>query len=70
VPCLEVSYEDLVADPGSVRSILEFLSVENPDVPLTSNMQKLNPKNHRELIANYDEVARVLEPTQFRDLLR
>ena len=70
VPCLEVGYEDLVADPASVKSILEFLGVENPDVPLTSNMQKLNPKDHRDLIANYDEIASTLESTPFRDLLR
>ncbi len=67
-PCLELIYEDLLADVSRLDECFQFLGIEATD-SLTSSYQKLNPKSHREILANYEEVAEALAPTRFAQLL-
>jgi hypothetical protein len=69
VPCLEIAYEDLLADDAPMRECLGFLDVEPGPGELTSSFQKLSPASHREMIANYDDVRRALRNTRFSQLL-
>lgn len=69
-PWLEVTYEELLEDPAKINRILEFLGVERCAESLTSQFKKLNPTDHRQTIANYDEVRKALRTTRFAGLLR
>ena len=69
VPCFELFYEDLLKDQSAMVGVLRFLGVD-PTQPLHSPLQKLNPTDHRQIIANFDEVRDVLEGTPFAHLLR
>ena len=68
VPYHEISYEDLVDDESRINEALDFLAVETNQT-LHSPLTKLNSANHRQLIANYDEVAAALSGTRFVGLL-
>jgi len=69
VPCREVHYEDLLAGPSALEPIQGFLGVGERE-ELTSNLTKLNPTSHRQLIRNYDAVQEALTGTRFAGLLR
>lgn len=66
---IELNYEDLLTSIDNIRPVLSFLGVKS-DIELNSSLIKLNSTSHRELIANYDDVARVLKGSPFEDLLR
>lgn len=70
-PTLEVHYEDVVRRPSAFGEVLRFLGVRAaPDEVLHSAMTKINAPGQRDVIQNYDEVARRLEGTRFEGLLR
>jgi LPS sulfotransferase NodH len=69
VPCREVHYEDLLASPTALKPIQGFLDVGESS-SLTSNLTKINPTSHRQLIRNYDAVQEALTGTRFAGLLR
>lgn len=66
---IELAYEDLLGSIENIRPVLSFLGV-SPDVDLNSSLVKLNSTSHRDLIANYDNVAAVLDGSPFARLLR
>jgi hypothetical protein len=69
VPYCELVYEDLLRDDLRIRAVLDFLAVESHTEALCSPLRKLNSTNHRELIANYEDVVAALRHTRFADLL-
>ena len=48
-------------------TILAFLGV--PNVPLESDLKKVNPDNLSELIENYDDVVKRLRDSRFAQFL-
>lgn len=66
-PSIEISYEELGVGHGGLDDVVRFLNV----VPqrLSSRLTKLNQDTKRALIANYDEVERVLRGTRFQHFL-
>lgn len=68
VPCHELVYEDLVADPAVMNRCIEFLGLEQ--VPLASSLKKMNTQSHRDLLANYADVRLALAATPFASMLR
>ena len=70
IPYCEVVYEDLLEDNSRVNNVLRFLKLEPVTAGLTSNLQKLNRADHRELLANYEQVRARLAGTKYADLLR
>ncbi len=63
-PVHEVWYEDLVASPGeTLESLQRFLGVE-PRL-LTTGTKRINPEPLSELIANYDDVRRHFQNTEW-----
>ncbi len=68
---LEVSYEQLVANPSLVNGILTFLDVSiQPKSPTpASKFKKLNTSDKSELIENYAEIEGVLKGTRFERFL-
>jgi hypothetical protein len=50
------------------RRLLGFLGVDR-FVPLTSRLIKQNPDSLREILENYDEIARTLRGTPFESYL-
>jgi hypothetical protein len=69
VPCVEVSYEGLVADPGGFTELLGFLGVVDSDAQLTTSLRKLNTVGKRETIGNYAEIEQALARTRFARFL-
>ena len=70
LPVIELVYEELSADITRIIPVLEFLGVDSSAVDLTSRLRKLNSKSHRELISNYDDIARALHGSRFAHMLR
>lgn len=66
---LEVSYEELVRDPGRFADILAFVGVSTVGEQPRSHILKTRQGGQRDVIANYDEVARALGGTRFAVLL-
>ena len=68
-PHIEVSYESFVANraPES-RRVLEFLDAD-VEVPLQTELVKLNPDSLEEIIENYSEVQQTLAGTRFAHYL-
>ncbi len=68
-PTIEVSYEELVADPRGFDDILRFLGVAETNHDLTSTLTKLNKLERSRLVDNYDEIQNVLGPTRYAAFL-
>jgi len=68
-PRIEVSYEQLVSEPGAFADLLRFLRVASPDAPLSTGLRKLNTVGKQQTISNYSEVERALAPTRFARFL-
>lgn len=69
LPHLEVSYEDLVRDPRRFEDILAFVGVSTAGEEPRSHILKTRQGGQKDVIANYDEVARTLADTRFAALL-
>jgi LPS sulfotransferase NodH len=69
---IEVSYEQLTADPLLLRGVFEFLDADFPSDIVTgpSKFKKLNTSSRAELIANYAEVQKALSATRFSHCLQ
>jgi hypothetical protein len=68
-PYCEISYESfLVRKEEETRRLLGFLGVDR-FVPLTSRLVKQNTDSLREILENYDEIARTLRGTPFESYL-
>jgi len=64
-PCCEVSYESFLArKEEETRRLLAFLGISRY-APLTSRLVKQNPDSLRDILENYDEIARALRGTPF-----
>jgi hypothetical protein len=64
-PYCEISYESfLVRKDEETRRLLDFLGIDRY-IPLTSRLVKQNPDSLREILENYDEIARTLRGTPF-----
>lgn len=68
---LSVSYEELI-DGQSLRAdtehrICDFLGVARH--PMKSRLIKLNPEALRDMVTNYDELAKAVSRTEFADML-
>jgi LPS sulfotransferase NodH len=66
---LEVTYEQLVRDPSRYEEILAFLGVSTTGETPRSHILKTRVGGQRDVVSNYDEVARVLAGTRFASLL-
>lgn len=66
-PSIEVSYEELVTGAGALDQLLRFLNVAPHS--LNSRLTRLNRATKQELIANYEDVERVLRGTRFEHFL-
>jgi LPS sulfotransferase NodH len=66
---LEAAYEDLVADPDAFARVLEFLDLPTSDEPPSSNIVRSRQGTQRDAVANFHDVAAVLEGTRFAHLL-
>ncbi len=62
-PTHEVVYEALLEDDRPARSIVEFLGVEPSDFPLYSALQRQSGDVTREVVVNFEELARILRGT-------
>ena len=69
LPHLEVTYEELVRDPDRFNRILEFLGASVDGREPRSHILKTRLGGQRDVVTNYDEVARVLASTRFAALL-
>lgn len=68
IPHIEVVYEDYTQDiSGGNERILDFLGVRR--LPLTSDLEKVNPDDLGQSIKNYDEVAFALKDSQYEKFL-
>lgn len=68
IPQIEVVYEDYTRDVGGENErILDFLGVRQ--LPLTSDLKKVNPDDLGQSIMNYDEVALALKDTRYQEYL-
>lgn len=65
LPCLELSYEEMLKDPSLIRQVLEFLNLPGDGIELSSPLQKLNPTSHRDLLSNFEEIEQTLRGTEF-----
>lgn len=66
--CFDLAYEEYVADQvGWNRSILGFLGAS--EMPLHSDLKKVNPDSLTRLIANYEEVSKVLRSSDYAHCL-
>ena len=65
---IDVVYEEYVGDMNAGnRRILDFLGVRQ--LPLSSDLKKVNRDDLSELISNYDEVVKVLKDTKYATYL-
>lgn len=65
---LDVEYEDYTEDiVAGNKKVLEFLGMRQ--VPLKSDLKKVNPDDLSQSIANYDEVVQVLENSRYSGYL-
>ncbi len=63
---LQVTYEHL-ASSEERRRILEFLGISESAVSLRGSTRKQNPKDLRQLIANFEDLCERLRGTSFED---
>ena len=68
-PFLEVTYESLVDGDREFHRVLEFLGVAPSAGLRNSTLVKRSARDHRESIANYDDVRKALAGTAFQELL-
>ena len=72
LPYTEAFYEELtgVRQDEKLARLLAFLGVEPTVAELSSELVRMNPADHRKLIANYDEVRHALVGSRFEWMLR
>lgn len=68
---IELSYEQLLAEPRLVKDVLTFLNVDIELHPpsLASRFRKLNTAKKRDIIDNYAELVSALKGTRFERYL-
>jgi LPS sulfotransferase NodH len=69
LPHVEVSYEELVRDPGSFDRVLDFLGISAAGREPRSHILKTRVGGQRDVVANYEEVERALVNSRFAGLL-
>lgn len=70
VRALEIRYEDLVRDASCFEPIWAFLDINALKSPPQSKLVKLVRTSYEQSIANYDEVHRALQGSEFARLLQ
>jgi hypothetical protein len=72
LPYTEAFYEELtgVRQDEKLARLLAFLDVEPTVAELGSELVRMNPADHRKLIANYDEIRHALAGSRFEWMLR
>lgn len=66
--CLDVVYEEYVADgEAGNAAILDFL--ETRQLPLQTDLKKVNPDKLQDIVENYEQVAAALAGTRFAPYL-
>jgi len=67
LPHLRLSYEDdlldSVAHQTTVDRVCEYLGIDS--APVTAGLRKANPRQTREIIANFDEVRKLFASTRY-----
>jgi hypothetical protein len=66
--CLRIDYEDL-GSPGERARLLRFLDLEPEGAFLEARSVKQNPRDLREVVANFEDLAEALEGDPLRDEL-
>jgi LPS sulfotransferase NodH len=69
-PFIEISYEGLLSGPTELKRIGAFIGVPFTTNLPTSKLFKRGSANHRESIANYEEVRNVIAGTTYAPMLR
>ncbi len=68
---LPLAYEELIdgnqLQEGTAAKVCDFLGIERQ--AMSSRIVKLNPESLREIVTNYDELARAIRRTEFANLL-
>jgi len=69
LPYLQIDYDDYVENPEEKNQrMLEFLGV-SADTSIQSPLVKVTPNDLHKVIANFDEVAKVLKGTEYEAML-
>ena len=67
---MTVQYDSLLQEKEKVlNSIAEFLNIKSSGISYKSDLKKISKKGYKEKIANYEEVAKLLEGTKFAKFL-
>jgi hypothetical protein len=69
-PCLEVSYEAMLAGDKELVRILDFLEVSGPIAQTPSPLAKRGVATHRDAIANFAEIQHILKSTPYSHMVR
>ena len=69
LPYIEVEYQELLSKSRKFDDMLNFLGIEKGKQKLETPLKKVNRESHMEMIANYEEVRRILKDTKYYDLL-
>lgn len=68
---LNISYESLCENQSIViKSVLNFLGVEDTKISLTSNLKKISKGDYSQKIENFEEVKMALSGTKFQKFLQ
>ncbi len=68
---LNISYESLCEHQSIViKSVLNFLGVEDTKISLTSNLKKISKGDYSQKIENFEEVKMALSGTKFQKFLQ
>ncbi len=69
LPYLQIDYDDYTANPEEKnRGMLEFLGV-SANISIQSPLVKVTPNDLRKVIANFDEITKVLKGTEYEAML-
>lgn len=69
LPHMEISYEDLVANPHDFELIWDFLAINSQGYLPKSNLLKIRQGDHEDVISNYQQVKETLASSAFAQLL-
>ena len=62
LPVLEIKYQSLVDNKNeTLKQIADFLQVDSNLLSLDSKLKKVNPGSYKDKIANYEQIAAILE---------
>lgn len=70
MPHLEISYEDLLADPANFHQVYEFLGLAASSDEPQSAFSKIRTASYQDEIRNFAEIQAILAESEFAGLLK